>query len=156
MRERLAALRQLSAVYQMVEEMHSVEARRAAAEVTEAQGVIHAEETCTHEGRMRGREALLTDDRAGWSLAVVHEEIAHQRKKQLEPILEEREERSDEARKQYLQSRLWSERIKSLIDGASARTAAEEERRAQAAADDRFLAWTNSGSRERRRLSAKR
>ena len=140
MRERLAALRRLNAVYEMVEEIHSAEARRAAAAVAEAQSVIHAEEARKYEARMNGREALLADDRTGWSLAVVHEGIAGQRKKLLEPILEEREEKSEEARARHLASRLWSERMKSLVEGATARIVAEEERRAQAVADDRFLA----------------
>ena len=108
MRERLAALRRLNAVYEMVEEMHSVEARRAAAAVAEAQGAIHAEEARTYEARLGEREALLAGDRVGWSLAIVHEEIAVQRKKLLEPIFEEREERSDEARARHLASRLRS------------------------------------------------
>ncbi len=67
-------------------------------------------------------------------------EIAGQRKKLLEPILEEREEKSEEARARHLASRLWSERVKSLVEGATALIVAEEERRAQAVADDRFLA----------------
>ena len=140
MRERLAALRRLSSVYELVEEMHSAEARRAAAAAAEAQGALLAQETRTHEARMSGREALLMDDRTGWSVAVVREEIADRRKKQLEPIFEEREEKSEEARERYLASRLWTERMKSLVDSASTRIIVEEERRAQAGADDRFLA----------------
>ena len=140
MRERLAALRRLSAVCQMVEEMHSAEARRAAAAATEAQGAIHVEEARTHEARMGQREALLTDDRAGWSLAVAHQEVADHRKRQLEPILERREEKSEETRKQYLESRLWSERMKSLTEDATARASVEIERRVQMVSDDRFLA----------------
>jgi hypothetical protein len=140
MRERLAALRRLTSVYELVEEMHLVEARRAAAAAAEAQGAVLAQDTRTHEARMSGREALLLDDRTGWSVAVVHEEVADRRKKQLEPILEEREEKSEEARERYLASRLWNERMKSLVDSASARILAAEERRAQAGADDRFLA----------------
>ncbi len=81
MRERLAALRRLNAVYEMVEEIHSAEARRAAAAVAEAQSVIHAEEARKYEARVNGREALLTDDRTGWSLAVVHEGDCRSEKK---------------------------------------------------------------------------
>jgi hypothetical protein len=101
---------------------------------------------------VNGREALLTDDRAGWSLAVVHEEIAGQRKKLLEPILEECEEKGEEARARHLASRLWSERMKSLVEGTSARIVAEEERRTQAVADDRFLArraWKQRNGQDR-------
>jgi hypothetical protein len=152
MRERLAALRRLNAVYEMVEEMHSVEVRRAAAAVAEARRVINAEETRTYEARLGGREALLTDDRVGWSLAVVHEEIAGQRKKLLEPILEEREERSEEARTLHLACRLWSDRIRSLVENTSSRISVEEERRAQAIADDHFLArraWKQRNGQDR-------
>ena len=140
MRERLTALRRLKAVYEMVEEMDLVETRRAAAAVAEAQSAIHAEEARTYEARVGGREALLTDDRVGWSLAVVREEIAGQRKKLLEPILEEREEKSVVARARLLASRLWSERMKSLVEDTSMRITMEEDRRAQMVADDRFLA----------------
>jgi len=145
MRERLTRLRQLNAVYEMVEEMHSVEAQRAAAAVAEAESAIHAEDARSYEARLGSREALLTYDRVGWSLAVVHEEIAGQRKKLLEPILEESEERSEEARARHLASRLWSERMTSLVENVSTSVAIEDERRAQAIADDRFLvrrAWT--------------
>jgi hypothetical protein len=151
MRERLAALRRLSTVYQMLEEMHSVEARRAYAAVLEAQSAILATEARTHEARTGGREALLMDDRTGRSLAVVHEAIADQRKKQLEPLLEERELMRVQARQRYFASRLSSERMKSLIDTAAARVATEEERRAQAREDDRFLArraWMNRTRRD--------
>ena len=154
MRERLAALRRLNAVYEMVEEMHSVEARMAAAAVAEAQGAIHAEEARTYEARLGEREALLTDDRVSWSLAIVHEEIAVQRKKLLEPILEEREERSDEARARHLASRLWSERMRSLVENTNTRMTVEEDRRAQAVADDRFLArraWKQRRQQDRNR-----
>ena len=152
MRERLAALRRLNAVYEMVEEMHSLEARRAAAAVLEARRVIHAEETRTYEARLSGRAALLTDDRVGWSLAFVHEEIAAQKKRRLEPILEEREEKSEEARARHLVSRQWSERMKSLVEDTSRRIDVEEERRAQATADDRFLArraWKQRNQQDR-------
>ncbi len=140
MRQRLAMLKRLSAVYGMVEEMRSVEAQQAAAAVAEVRGAILSQEARTLEARMSGREALLTEDRAGWSLAVVHEEIADLRRRQLRPILEEREERSEEARRQYLASRVWSERMKTLVASAAERAALEEERRVQTAADDRFLA----------------
>jgi hypothetical protein len=82
---------------------------------------------------------------------VVHEAIADQRKKQLEPLLEERELMRVQARQRYFASRLSSERMKSLIDTAAARVATEEERRAQAREDDRFLArraWMNRTRRD--------
>ena len=139
MRARLRALRRLSAVYGMVEEVHSVEAQRAAAAVAEVQSAINAEETLRHETRMSGREALLSEDRVGWSLAIVHEELADWRKKQLEPVLEECRERSEEARVKHLASRLWSERMKSLVEKTAGQIAMEDERYAQATSDDSFL-----------------
>jgi len=123
----------------MVEEMHSTEARGAALAVTEAQVAIQAEATRTHEARQGGREALLMDDCLGWSLAVVHEEVALRRRARLAPLLEEREERHEIARERYVASRLRNEQMKSLVEDASAQIATEEERRSQAFADDRFL-----------------
>jgi len=140
MRDRLLALKRLSAMYEMVEEMRLIETRHATAAAMQAREAVLAEETRTLEARLGGREALLTDDRMGWSLAVAREEIAEMRRCQLEPILEEREERSEEIRRSYLASRLWSERMKSLVASAEERTLADKERRIQASADDRFLA----------------
>jgi len=140
MREKLAALRRLGAVYEMVEKMYSIEARKAYGAVLEAQSAILAEEARTHEARTGGREALLMEDQTGRSLAVLHEYIADRRKKQLEPILEEREEMRDLAQQRYLASRLLRARIKSIVDKASERMVAENERRSQATEDDRFLA----------------
>jgi len=140
MRGRLTVLRRLNAVYEMVEEMHLIEAQRAAAAVAEVESAIHAEYARVYEARLGEREALLTDDRVGWSLAVVREEIAGQRKKLFEPILEEREERREKIRARHFESRLWSERMRSFLEDVSTRVAIEDERRGQAIADDGFLA----------------
>jgi len=137
----------------MVEEIHSTETRGAALAVTEAQMAVRAEAARTHEARQGGREALLTDDGLGWSLAVVHEEVALRRRKRLEPLLEEREERHEEARERYVASRLRNEQMKSLVEDASAQIAAEEERRAQAFADDRFLSRKEQIRRREMNLS---
>ena len=151
MRERLGALKRLSAVYEIVEQLHEIEARRAYAAVLEAESAVLAAEARTHEARTGGREALLMDDRTGRSLALMQEDIADRRKKQLKPLLEEREEMKEQTRQRYLASRLWSERMKSLADTELARTAVEEERRTQARVDDRFLArraWMKGSRRD--------
>jgi hypothetical protein len=140
MRERLSGLRRLRKLYGMVEEVHATEAQRAAAAVREVQSAIHAEEARGNATRMSGREALLADDCVGRSLAIVHEEIASGRKKLLLPLLEECRERSGEARAKHLASKLWSERIKTLLDKTSGQIAMEDERCAQAVSDESFLA----------------
>lgn len=140
MRERLAALKRLCAIYGMVEEMQSLEARRAYTAVLEAQSAILAAQARTYEARTAGRDALLMEDRMSWSLAGMSEDIADRRRKQLEPLMEKREETREQTQLRYLMSRLSRERMNVLIDTASAQIAVKEERQAQAREDDRFLA----------------
>jgi hypothetical protein len=139
MRERLKALRQLLHVYEAIEEMREVESQRAAIEVREAEQAIGRQRTISQVAALDGHQALLGGDRMGWSFAAVQQEAAGWRETQLAGVLSEREECSGAARRQHLDSRQWSERMKRLVDGATASVTETEEKRTQAAADDRYL-----------------
>lgn len=138
--QRLITLRRLGAVYGLIEELHSLEARVAAAEVGEVETAIRAEASTLYEAWMEGRGAMRGEDLLGRSAMAVREEMAIRKRRQLEPILQTRKEISHTAQTRHVASRLWSERMKSLIDGEAGRIATAEERRSQAASDDRFLA----------------
>lgn len=138
--QRLMALRRLGAVYELIEEIHSIEARMATAEVGEAEMAIHAEADILHLTWRKEREAMSAQDRLGRSAMTAREEVAIRKKGQLQPILERRRETRELAQARHIASRLWSERLQSLIDGEAERIAVLEEKRAQAASDDRFLA----------------
>lgn len=134
------ALRRLGAVYELIEEIHSIEARMATAEVGEVEMAIHAEADILHLAWLKEREAMRAQDLLGRSAMTAREEVAMRKRGQLEPILERRRETRELAQARHFASRLWSERMHSLIDGEAERIAALQEKRTQAASDDRFLA----------------
>ena len=138
--QRLMALRRLGAVYELIEEIHSIEARMAAADVGEAETAIRAETNTLHLAWREEREAMQGQDSLGRSAMAAREEVAIRKTRQLEPILTKRREIGEAAKARHMASRLWSERMKSLIDGEAGKIAALEQRRLQAASDDRFLA----------------
>jgi hypothetical protein len=152
MRTRLDTLRRLVVLYAAVEEMHSTELQRIAAAVREAQQAIGMEQEVARSARINGRGALLEGDSVGWMMAETRHETAARRRRGLERIRLEREELNEAAREQYVASRLKREQINRVFDDIAARMNIEEERRIQAAADDRFLArrrWTDSQEKRR-------
>lgn len=145
-------LKRLGAVYGLIEEMHSLEAQVAVGEVVEVESVIHEERRTVEAARTRQRETIQVDDLLGQSAIAVREELAIQRNRQLEPMLRQRRDTLDVAQLRYTESRMWSERMKTLIEAEFTRVAIEQERRTQAASDDRFLAQRRSNrTREQRR-----
>jgi hypothetical protein len=133
-------LKRIGVVYGLMEEIHSLEARMAATEVNEVESVIRAEIGTLQAARVRQREAMYGEDLLGRSMIAVREEMAIQRNRQLEPALRKRRETFELAQLRYTDSRLWSERMKTLIEAELHRCAIEHERRMQAASDDCFLA----------------
>jgi hypothetical protein len=145
MRTRLHGLKRLAVLYGAVEEMHSVDLQRKMSAVREAQREIGAQHEAAQTAGLHGREALTTGDRMGWTMAETLRKTAGWKRQRLEEIRLARESLSDQAKEQYVASRLKSEQIKSVVEGVRERMESEEQRRMQAASDDRFLArlrWT--------------
>ena len=138
--DRLATLKRIHAVYSLIEEIHSTEAKVAVAETVEVETAIVAEKKVEHRARAVEREAIESDNDLGRLAMLAEEEMAVRRRARLEPVLERRRKLSDAARARHLASRLWSERMKSLVDTEKERKELIEERRSQATSDDRFLA----------------
>ena len=160
MQTRLETLKRLVTLYAAVEEMHSSELQRMVAAVHEAQHAIGIEQEIARSARIDGRGALLAGDQVSCMMAGTLEETAVWRRRGLEQIRLEREERNEAAREQYVASRLKREQIKRVVDDITAQMAIEEGRRMQAASDDRFLArrrWTDAREKvrdgERMRIS---
>jgi hypothetical protein len=152
METRLETLQRLVTLYAAVEEMHSTELQRMTVAVREAQHAIGIEHEVARSARMDGRGALLAGDRVCWTMAGTQQETAAWRRRRLEQIRLEREERNEAAREQYVASRLKREQIKRVFDDIAVRMEIDEGRRLQAASDDRFLArrrWTDTRERMR-------
>lgn len=147
MHPRLAALRRLMSLYGDVEEMHSSGLQRAMMAVQEAELAIGAEEERARSSSSRGRDAMVAGDPLGLAAARTQREIAEWRQERLQQLRLEREMLKDEARRQYLASRMQSEQMRYVVDNATAQAEAEAERKTQATLDDRFLArrrWTDT------------
>jgi hypothetical protein len=147
MHARLAGLKRLMSLYGDIEEMHSSGLQRAMMAVQEAEQAIGAEEERARSSNFRGRDALVAGDTLGLAAAHTQREIAEWRQERLHQLRLEREMLKDEARKQYLASRMQSEQMRYVVDNASALAEVEAGRKTQAALDDRFLArrrWSDA------------
>jgi hypothetical protein len=147
MHARLAGLKRLMSLYGDIEEMHSSGLQRALMAVHEAEQAIGAEEEMARSSSSRGRDALVAGDSLGLAVARTQREIAEWRQQRLQDLRLEREMLKDEARKQYLASRMQSEQMKYVVDTAAAQAEVEAGRKTQAALDDRFLArrrWSDA------------
>jgi len=136
----LAGLQRLVSLYGGIEEMHSVELQRTMAAVQEAKQAIEVQEGTVRQSASHGREALKVGDRMDWKVAQVQRELAEWKQERLQQVRVERERSNEEARRQYIASRLRREQVTHVIDGVAAKVTIEAERRTQAGLDDRFLA----------------
>lgn len=155
MHARLAALKRLMSLYGDIEEMHSTGLRRAMTAVQEVDQAIGVERKNVHASSSGGREALIAGDPLGLAAARTQREIAEWRQQRLQEVRLEREMLKDEARKQYLASRIQSEQMRYVVDNATAQAEVEAGRKMQTALDDRFLArrrW--SDAREQLQIAA--
>ena len=143
--ERLKGLKRLGAIYDLIEEIHSAEARIAASDAGLAERAVHVETSTLQDTWIGKRDAVQGADVLGRLAMVAREDVARRKRLALEPVLRRMTEVREVALSRHMASRLWSERIQCLIDAEAARIAVEEERRAQLAADDRFLARRRQG-----------
>lgn len=140
-------------LYGDVEEMHSIELRRTAGSVREAERAIGLQEKVVRSADLKARIALAGGDRVDWTIARTQRDIAEWKQQRLQEVRLEREILKNEATKQYLASRLQSEQMRHVVNGAAAQEAVETGRRTQAAIDDRFLArrrWTDTRDESRK------
>lgn len=152
MRARLGPLKRLITLYETVEGIHAAELQRAAAALHEAQSAMDAEMSDAHSARHDGRQAFTVGDRLGWAAAEARRGAAGRKHQRLEVIRSERAGVSEAAKEQYAASRMKSEQMQRLSARVAEQAAAEEEKKMQAATDDRFLArkkW--KGKRDERR-----
>jgi len=156
MQTRLQTLQRLVSVYGTVEEMHWAELQRMTKTVNEVQDAIEIEMQISNSTRLEGKGALVNEDRIGWEIAETRRARAGWRQRDLERIQAEQRALQVAAHDRYTASRLKSEQIKSIAGDMRARAEIEEQRRSQAASDDRFLArkrW--SDTRQKKRMLGK-
>lgn len=140
MDRRMEMLKRLMEVSSVVEEMHSAELQRKMAGVREAERAIDAQKKGARLARIAGRSAVAAGDCLGRAEAETLGEAASVRQHSLGVVRQEREMSRMVAQEQYRASRLEREQMTQLVDRLGAQMKIEEERKAQSASDDRFLA----------------
>lgn len=150
---KLETLQRLVTLYAVVEEMHSVELQRMTAAVREAEQAIGVERNIAQIARRNEREALVSGDSFDRISAETQQEKAASRRGRIEDVRQEREELNEAAREQYVASRLKREQMKRVLDEIACRREIEENRRVQAASDDRFLARRRWSDMQRQSLA---
>lgn len=131
--ERLLAIRRLN------EDIDRRTLGLALASVAEVEVALATQETALVEARLAARSALNTGDRGEWLLADAQHEVAGWNQVHLDTLLQVRAAKVPPAMQRFLESRREHEQVQQLVESAEQFERIEEDRRAQAAADDWFL-----------------
>jgi len=132
-------LGRLLAVRRVAEEMAQGRLQLASAAVTEVETALGAQETTLIEAKAAGREALVSGERGDWLMADAQAEVAGWNRGRLGVVLAKRKTFVAPAMEDFLDSRREHEQVKLLLEDARRAARIDDDRRAQAAADDWFL-----------------
>jgi hypothetical protein len=136
---RAERLGRLLAIRRLNEDLDRGALATALARVTEVEVALARQETALVESRVASRLALNTGERGEWLLADAQGEVAGWNRAGLRALLQARAEAVAPAMEKLLESRREHEQVKQLVENARLAARVEEDRRAQAAADDWFL-----------------
>lgn len=124
----------------MIERMRSLDLQTASAQVNEAARYVNTQRELRRRETQSGRNAMAAGDRQGWVLAESEFELARIRQTRAEELRRVREALRETAADAYRASRMRLEQMRSVARHAGEQEAAEEQRRLQAALDERHLA----------------
>jgi hypothetical protein len=136
---RTGRLTRLLAIRRLSQELDRRTLALALASVAEVEAALGMQERALAESRVAARAALSEGDRGQWLLADAQGEVAGWNRGRLDVLLGERVEIVAPAMEKFVESRREHEQVKRLVEDARQATSIEEDRRAQAAADDWFL-----------------
>jgi hypothetical protein len=131
--DRLLAIRRLN------EELDRRSLRLALAAAAEVEAALATQEATLVDAKQTARAALIADDRGEWLLADAQHEVAGWNRVRLGALLRTRAAGVPPAMDRFLESRREHEQVKQLVGSAQQVEQIEQDRRAQAAADDWFL-----------------
>jgi hypothetical protein len=132
-------LERLLAIRRLAEELDRRDLAVASAAVAEVRMAIAAQAESRVEAERAARAALACGDRREGLLAEAQGEVAGWNQARLGPLLRTREAEVVPAMNRFRESRREHEQLKLLVDAADQARRIDEDRRAQAAADDWFL-----------------
>jgi len=132
-------LGRLLAVRRVAEEMAQSRLQLASAAVHEVETALGAQQMTLIEAGAAGREALAIGERGDWLMADAQAEVAGWNRGRLGVVLATRKTLVAPAMEDFLESRRELEQVKLLVEDARRAARIDDDRRAQAAADDWFL-----------------
>jgi len=132
-------LGRLLAIRRVAEEMAQGRLQLASAAVTEVETALSVQQTTLIEAGVAGREALAGGERGDWLMAEAQAEVAGWNRGRLGVLLGVRKTLAAPAMEDFLESRREFEQVKLLLEDARQAARIDQNRRAQAAADDWFL-----------------
>jgi hypothetical protein len=135
--ERLA---RLVAIRRLAEDLDRRMLAQALGEVAEVERAMLRERASLDEARGMARAGLMAGDRGECLLAEAQAKVVGWNRGRLRGLLEVRSGAVAPAMEKFLESRLEHEQVKQLVEDAQREVGIEEDRRAQAGADDWFLA----------------
>jgi hypothetical protein len=138
--ERLLAIRRLN------EELDRRTLALALAAVAEVETALARQAETQAEARLAAQAALAAGERGEWLLADAQSEVAGWNRRRLGGMLRTRTEAVAPAMDRFVESRRDLEQVKQLVENAQQAARAEQDRRAQAAADDWFLSRRGQGA----------
>jgi hypothetical protein len=140
MSQRAERLDRLLAIRKLNEDLNRNALKLALTAVAEVEAGLARQEAALSDSRLAARIALCEGDRREWLLADAQGEVAGWNRRRLQALLDARTTAASEARTRFLESRVEHEQIRQLVEDSRQAKRSEEDRRAQAAADDWFLA----------------
>lgn len=132
-------LRRLLALRRLREDIDRRRLRDAIAAVAEVDAALLQQQQAAASATQASQRALLSGNRHEWLLAEAQSEAAGWNRSRLAPLLDARAAEIPPTMSSFLQSRREYEQIKHLVESDQASARLDEDRRAQAVADDWFL-----------------
>ncbi len=146
MKPRTERLERLLAIRRLNEELDRRTLALALAAVAEVETALARQAETQAEARLAAQAALAAGERGEWLLADAQSEVAGWNRRRLGGMLRTRTEAVAPAMDRFVESRRDLEQVKQLVENAQQAARAEQDRRAQAAADDWFLSRRGQGA----------
>jgi hypothetical protein len=129
----------LLVIRRVAEDLDRRKMELAAAAVGEVETALGTQEATIVEAALVGRVALEAGERGDWLMADAQSEVAGWNRRRLGVLLATRSAEFVPAMEKLIESRREHEQVKLLVESARQAARGEEDRKAQAAADDWFL-----------------
>ena len=135
-----SGLKRIARLYDSLERMEAAAMERASFAVRQTEQAARVKQDAAVQAHDGARTALSAGDREEWTVMHAQQADATSACERLEELRLKRAEDADAARVRLVASRVQAEQIQSLLRARNTVREAQEARKEQASADDRYLA----------------